>query len=160
MARMRWIGRLASAALVSALLALPACGGGDVEPLEGMEPLVMREMASEAFSMWDPASVQLVDMDLVRGRRVDSQRYDLDIRYTVRKVNEPTLTTHAVLADRAVASTVPDIAAQAPKLRRLAETELGGTVEFTETIVLVPHGAGWIPRAWRDGQRARGNGAR
>lgn len=36
---------------MAALLALPACGGGNVEPLEGMEPPVMREMATEAFWM-------------------------------------------------------------------------------------------------------------
>lgn len=153
----RWVRRGAGAIIVAAALVAAGCSGvgGEVEPLEGMEPLLMREMASEAYSMWDPASVQLVALDLVRGRRIDAARYDLDIRYTLRKVNEPTATTHAALAARAAASPEPEIAAQAPKLRQLAQTALGDTAEFTETITLVPHAGTWLPKAWRDGEQAR-----
>lgn len=150
--------RQAACGVVLAMLAASAgCGGGSgaVEPLEGMEPMLMYEMATEAYSMWDPAAVQLVDMDLVRGRRVDPERYDLDIRYTVRKVNEPTFTPHTALAVRAAQSPQPGIAAQAPKLRELAQVPIGGTAEFTETIVLVQHRGMWIPQAWRDNERAR-----
>lgn len=154
---MQWIRRGTRAALLAVLAAATACGGqdGEVERLEGMEPLVMREMATEAFSMWDPASVQLVDMELVRGRRVSPDHYDLDIRYTVRKFHEPTGTTHEALAERAAASPIGHVAELAPRFRQLAQTEPGGTAEFSETIVLVPHGPTWIPQAWREQELAR-----
>ena len=147
------IGRyLASATL----LVLAACSSeaSKIEPLEGMSRIEMHELATEAYSVWDPVSVQLVDVALLRGHKVDATRYDLDIRYTVRKVNEPTLTSHAEQATRVAASAEPDAQAIAAKLRRLARTKPGETVEFTETITLVPYHGTWMPRRWRDNEIA------
>ena len=153
--------RMRASAVALVLGVLTGCGGGDgaradVEPLEGMNPLLMHEMATEAYALWDPASLQLVRVELVRGHRVDPARYDLDIRYTVRKVGEPTLTTHAAQAAQAAASADPAVAALAPQLRTLAATRVGDTAEFTDTIVLVPANGTWMPRRWAERQRAAG----
>ncbi|GAB6194808.1 hypothetical protein [Lysobacter xanthus] len=155
---MGWMRTAGAAAL---LATLGACTTqSEVEPLEGLGRIEMHEMATEAYALWDPSSLQLQRIELVRGHRVDAGRYDLDIRYSVLKVAEPTLTTHAAEAEQAARSPDPATAALAPQLRRLAALKIGESAEFTDTIVLVPFHGSWVPKPWRDREASLAQGAR
>lgn len=156
---------LARSCVVACLLVAAACARETVQPVEGLSNAQLTSIAHEAYPLWDPAGIQLVSMELRSGRPVGADRYELAIRYTVRKLkpDEPVAIDAWVARRRARLEPViqaggPEVAAAAARqeattvesVKRVAAIGLGGTATFDDTLVLVRRSGQWTPQAWAD----------